>query len=362
VKSATTKTVVTVGRFTCPDTMARWVKSGLADLIGAARPSIADPFIPRKIGEGRVEDIRECTGCNVCYAGDSLALPIRCTQNPGMGEEWRRGRHPETIAARGSDTQVLVAGAGPAALEAARALGARGCRVALAGASLVLGGRVVREASLPGMREFIRVRDRREGQIARMPNVGVLRESRLSAEDVRDFGADHVVIATGARRRRDLFNGRRLAPVSDEGPPVLTPDAIMDGHLPDGPTVVHDADGCCMGGVIAERLRGAGLEVRLVTPGDRMSEWSPNTGEGWRLPGHLMAQGITLASAQALSWFDGEGALLPVSIPCARPSCPHPALSSLASAHRWTGFARRCAALRRRRQPCRPALHPCPHR
>jgi dimethylamine/trimethylamine dehydrogenase len=306
VRSVTTKPVVTVGRFTSPDTMVRWVKSGLTDLIGAARPSIADPFIPKKIEEGRIEDIRECIGCNICYSGDSLSVPIRCTQNPSMGEEWRKGWHPDRIAPRGSDTQVLVVGAGPAGMEAARALGQRGYRVALAEAGRVLGGRVVREAALPGMREYIRVRDWREGQIAKMANVEVFRESRLTAQDIRDFGADHVVIATGARWRRDLFTGKRFEPIADETTSVLTPDDIMDGRLPEGPVVVYDADGYYMGGVIAERLRAAGLEVTLVTPDDRVSAWAENTGEGWRVPAHLMAQGIELMTAQELAWFDGK--------------------------------------------------------
>ena len=306
VRSVTTKPVVTVGRFTSPDTMVRWVKSGLTDLIGAARPSIADPFIPKKIEEGRIEDIRECIGCNICYSGDSLSVPIRCTQNPSMGEEWRKGWHPDRIAPRGSDTQVLVVGAGPAGMEAARALGQRGYRVALAEAGRVLGGRVVREAALPGMREYIRVRDWREGQIAKMANVEVFRESRLTAQDIRDFGANHVVIATGARWRRDLFTGKRFEPIADETTSVLTPDDIMDGRLPEGPVVVYDADGYYMGGVIAERLRAAGLEVTLVTPDDRVSAWAENTGEGWRVPAHLMAQGIELMTAQELAWFDGK--------------------------------------------------------
>jgi dimethylamine/trimethylamine dehydrogenase len=310
VKSVTTKPVVTVGRFTSPDTMVRWVKSGLTDLIGAARPSIADPFIPKKIEEGRIEDIRECIGCNVCYSGDSLALPIRCTQNPTMGEEWRKGWHPDRIAPRGSDTQVLVVGAGPAGLEAARALGQRGYRVALAEAGRVLGGRVVREAALPGMREYIRVRDWREGQIAKMPNVEVFRESRLTAQDVRDFGADHVVIATGARWRRDLFTGKRFDGIAEDATTVFTPDDIMDGHLPEGPVVVYDADGYYMGGVIAERLRAEGLEVTLATPDDRVSTWAGNTGEGWRVPGHLMRLGIKLETAKELSWFDGSAVTL----------------------------------------------------
>ncbi len=98
-------------------------------MIGAARPSIADPFLPRKIDDGRLDDIRECIGCNVCYAHDSLGVPIRCTQNPTMGEEWRRGWHPDRIEPRHADESVLMVGAGPAGLEAACALGQRGYRV-----------------------------------------------------------------------------------------------------------------------------------------------------------------------------------------------------------------------------------------
>lgn len=89
LKELTTKPVVGVGRFTSPDTMVRMVKQGVLDFIGAARPSIADPFLPSKIEEGRADEIRECIGCNICVAGDWTMSPIRCTQNPSMGEEWR---------------------------------------------------------------------------------------------------------------------------------------------------------------------------------------------------------------------------------------------------------------------------------
>ena len=68
VKSVTSKPVVGVGRFTSPDTMVSVVKSGKLDLIGAARPSISDPFLPNKIREGRADEIRECVGCNVCVS------------------------------------------------------------------------------------------------------------------------------------------------------------------------------------------------------------------------------------------------------------------------------------------------------
>jgi dimethylamine/trimethylamine dehydrogenase len=80
VKKLTTKPVVGVGRYTSPDSMVSAVKRGILDFIGAARPSIADPFLPNKIKAGRLEDIRECIGCNICVAGDMKIVPIRCTR------------------------------------------------------------------------------------------------------------------------------------------------------------------------------------------------------------------------------------------------------------------------------------------
>lgn len=309
VKTVTTKPVVTVGRFTSPDTMVSQIRRGITDLIGAARPSIADPFLPRKIEEGRLEDIRECIGCNICYSGDSLGVPIRCTQNPTMGEEWRRGWHPER-APQGSNARVLVVGAGPAGLEAARALGLRGYQVMLAEAKRTLGGRVTREASLPGMSEYIRVRDYREQQLVKMTNVEIFRESRLTAQDVFDIGADHVAIATGADWRRDRFDGKTYVPVATNGAEVFTPDDIIDGRLPDGPVVVFDGDNYYMAGVIAERLRAAGLEVTYVTDSDSVSDWAGKTSERWRIRTRLMELGIDIVTAHALTAFDGQTATL----------------------------------------------------
>ena len=129
--------------------MLRLVRQGVIDFVGAARPSIADPFLPRKIDEGREDDIRECIGCNICYAGDQQSVPIRCTQNPSLGEEWRRGWHPEYLPKKSSDASVLIVGGGPAGLEAAQALGKRGYAVTLAEARTELGGRVAQIQLLP---------------------------------------------------------------------------------------------------------------------------------------------------------------------------------------------------------------------
>ena len=84
-----------VGRFTSPDAMLSQIKRGVLDMIGAARPSIAAPFLPKKIEQDRINDIRECIGCNVCIVSDNnTMIPIRCTQNPTSGEEYRRNWHP----------------------------------------------------------------------------------------------------------------------------------------------------------------------------------------------------------------------------------------------------------------------------
>ncbi|MDP7345231.1 MAG: NAD(P)-binding protein, partial [Alphaproteobacteria bacterium] len=146
VKQITSKPVVGVGRFTSPDTMVSQIRRGVLDMIGAARPSIADPFLPEKIEQGRLDEIRECIGCNICVSGQHTFTPMRCTQNPSVGEEWRRGWHPERIAPKGSDATVLVIGAGPAGLEATRALGQRGYAVTLAEAGGKPGGRVTQES------------------------------------------------------------------------------------------------------------------------------------------------------------------------------------------------------------------------
>lgn len=279
VKKTTTKPVVGVGRFTSPDTMVSQIRRGVLDIIGAARPSIADPFLPKKIEEGRIDDIRECIGCNLCVSGDMTITPIRCTQNPTMGEEWRKGWHPERIAPAASAAKVLVVGGGPAGLEAARALGQRGYEVHLAEARRELGGRVTREARLPGLAEWARVRDWRLGQIRRMANVATYLDSPLTAQDVLDFGAEHVVIATGAHWRRDGYGRTHGEPIPGFAghPAVFTPDDLLGGTLPEGPVAIYDDDDFYLGSVLAELLRRAGREVFHVTPDDTIASWSANT-------------------------------------------------------------------------------------
>jgi dimethylamine/trimethylamine dehydrogenase len=302
VKSVTDKPVVSVGRFTSPETMLRLVRDGVLDLVGAARPSIADPFLPQKIAEGRDDEIRECIGCNICYAGDQTGTPIRCTQNPTMGEEWRKGWHPERIPVRGSQARILVVGGGPAGLEAAVSLGKRGYGVVLAEARRELGGRVTLESSLPGLAQWIRVRDWRVNQLEKLANVDVYLESAVDSEQILEFAPDRVVVATGARWRKDgIGRWHSSAVPGAESVSVLTPDDVMAGASLHGPVVVFDDDHYYLGGVIAEALRRTGLEVTLVTPANEVSTWTTHTEEQHRIQAGLLRLGIGVETGTTLA-------------------------------------------------------------
>ena len=302
VKKLTTKPVVGVGRFTSPDTMVSQIKRGILDFIGAARPSIADPFLPKKIEEGRIDDIRECIGCNMCVTSDFTMVPMRCTQNPTIGEEWRKDWHPEIIPARQSDDRILVVGAGPSGLECARALGQRGYEIVLAEGREELGGRVLDESKLAGLATWRRVRDYRVQQIQRMPNVEVYLESKLSAADILDYGFPKVVLATGATWRRDSIGRWRNTPIPGLADmTVFGPEDVFAGSQIAGPIVVYDDDRYYLGGVVAEQLRLQGHDVTLVTPAADVSNWSHATLEqGW-IEQRLYELGINIVEKHSIA-------------------------------------------------------------
>ena len=311
VKEVTGKPVVGVGRFTSPDTMVSQIKRGVMDLIGAARPSIADPFLPNKIAEGRVDDIRECIGCNICVSGEMSYSPIRCTQNPTMMEEFRRGWHPEEIAPKGSDDSVLIVGGGPAGLECALSLGRRGYAVTLAEANDELGGRVSRESALPGLAEWARVRDYRLYQMQSMANVEIYKNSAMDAEQCLGFGAQHIVTATGARWRRDgVGRSHFWAVPGTELPHVLTPDDVMGGHPVEGPVVIYDTDGSYLANAIAEKLKGEGHAVTLVTPAAELAGYLFLTLEQHKVIARMMEIGVEILRLKQLSRIERDSVVL----------------------------------------------------
>ena len=303
VKQVTSRPVVGTGRLTSPDVMAGLIAKGVLDFIGAARPSIADPFLPAKIREDRIEEIRECIGCNICVAADNQCVPIRCTQNPTMGEEWRRGWHPEIIAPRGKAETALVVGAGPAGLECAMQLARRGYHVTLADKADKAGGRVLAEAALPGLAAWRRVADHRLHDLQQRANVEIYLESEMDAAAVIELGSPNVFLATGATWRRDgrgrsMMQGVPMAP----GARALTPEDIYAGTLPDdGPVVVYDDDMGYLAAVLAEHLARAGRAVIFVTPATEVSPFTDYTLEQERVQARLLELGVEIRTAHRLA-------------------------------------------------------------
>ena len=270
VKSVANVPVLGVGRVTSPDDMAAIITSGQADIIGSARASIADPFLPNKIDEGRLEDIRECIGCNMCISRWEIGgPPLICTQNATSMEEYRRGWHPEKFTQTNKPCSVLVVGAGPAGMECARVLGECGYDVHLREAEGELGGSVRYIQRFPGLAEWGRITSYRQTQLNKLKTVEVhTGVGAMSADDVLSYGADRVVIAVGSHWATDGLNG--VTHESIEGadaslPQICTPDQVMNGKDVGDRVVVLDADGYFTGVSTAEYLVDQGKQVTLVT-------------------------------------------------------------------------------------------------
>jgi dimethylamine/trimethylamine dehydrogenase len=300
VREATAKPIVGVGRLTNPDRMAEIIASGKWDLIGGARPSIADPFLPRKIEEGAYGEVRECIGCNICISKSETGHHLGCTQNATAGEEYRRGWHPERFDQAGNaDRDVLVVGAGPAGMECAIVLGKRGFRrVHLVEAEREIGGSMRWVPELPGLGEWARVVNWRRVQLDKLRNVEVITGVRLAAADVLEYGAELVVLATGSHWATDGLNSVTHEPVPGADaslPSVLTPEQVMlaDKRPPGDRVLVWDGEGYFTAAGIAEKLAAEGFSVELATSLERIAPFCDETLEGPLLRQHLHRVGIS---------------------------------------------------------------------
>lgn len=255
VKARIKVPVFVAGRINQPQTAEQVIAAGQADMCGMTRALIADPEMPNKAREGRVDDVRACIACNqACIGHFHMGYPISCIQHPETGRELTYGeRQP---AAR--RLKVLVAGGGPGGMKAAAVAAERGHEVTLYEAGPQLGGQALLAQLLPGRAEFggIVTNLAREMELA---GVTVQRNRRVDRALVEAEAPDAVIIATGARPYRP--------PIEGEGH-VVDAWQVLKGEANVGSSVVI-ADWRCdwVGLGLAEKLARDGCRVRLAVAG-----------------------------------------------------------------------------------------------
>ncbi|MEV0608987.1 FAD-dependent oxidoreductase [Polymorphospora rubra] len=240
---------------------AELIAAGDADLVGLARPHIADPHLVRKAMAGRQHEVRSCLACNQgCIGRLESSLPISCVVNPEVGAE-REWAEAWSDRSAGTARRVLVVGGGPAGLEAALSAARAGHRVTLAEAGDRLGGQVTLAARVPG-RERLGLLTDDLAHAVTAAGVEVRLGERIDAAGVLAGDFQDVIVATGARpARRELPGGPPVLDLATAVAELVEPAAPLTGDV-----VVLDDEGTWAAASVAEQLARLGARVHLVSP------------------------------------------------------------------------------------------------
>jgi hypothetical protein len=274
--------VVAFGRIKRPEMAEDILARGEADLVGMCRQLIADPETPRKVFEGRIEDVRFCVGCNdACVYQVMQEKSVRCIHNPAAGREATRSER--VLPAADRMRKVIVMGGGPAGMKVAEVATRRGHEVTLLERETELGGQVRLAAKQPLHGEILEVTDYLERQMALL-GVDVWLGAEAEAESVADLEADVYVVATGSEpnlpavgsdERPDRLGGE-LAREKGLGilphiaglnlSHVFSSDEVLRGaSLPGSRVLVVDANGHWEAAGTAEYLADVGYQVEIWT-------------------------------------------------------------------------------------------------
>ena len=295
-----------------PDNAESVIGSGQADLVSIVRGQIADPHLARKIREGRVEDIRGCISCNqMCWGRRSRDYWISCLVNPSVGREYQWGGDRFTPAK--TPRKVLVVGAGPAGLEAARVAAERGHDVDIHEAAPVIGGQFRLAGEQPRRGQITELLDWYERQFAKF-GVTLHLNSFLDAEEVRAAGAEVVVLATGSLPDDEATQRwmPQLGPLPGlangqvySAEDVMRRDARLGDHV-----IVYDEGGNMRGVGTAWHLAEAGKQVTLVTPDPFVGKELARTSADIPIRARLARLGVEMLCEHAVLEWRGNGALL----------------------------------------------------
>lgn len=295
-----------------PENAESVIASGQADLVSIVRGQIADPHLARKTTEGRAEDVRGCISCNqMCWGRRSRDYWISCLINPSAGREWEWGGDRFTPATE--PKRILIVGAGPAGLEAARVAAERGHRVDLHEAAPNIGGQFRLAGQQPRRAQILDLLDWYERQFTRL-GVTLHVNSYLDEADLAAHPAATIILATGSlpdpdARQRWLPSEPRL-PGLDHGN-VWSPEEVMRREARLGDSVIlYDEGGHWRGLGTAWALAEQGKQVSIVTPEPYIGREITRTSADAPLRVRLARQGVTFLTEHLIARWHGNGATL----------------------------------------------------